>query len=148
MPLNALDIPAVSLHDPLLPVAGPVPNAHGGVIAAAHELGVARAEAQGVYRLAGVAVEALYRGDARAPVLDVAAGVARQEVILVVRPRHATEGLVVRGHYQLEGEIYAVPQRELPLLVAGEQSPPARGPAQAPIIGNGTSLADNGMWKE
>ena len=109
MPLNALDIPAVSLHDPLLPMTRPIPYPHGRIVTAANEFRIARAEAQRVYRLSGVTVEALNGGDGRTPILDVAPGIGRQQVILIVRPRHGAEGLIVCGHYQFEGEVDSVP---------------------------------------
>lgn len=112
----------------------PIPNSHRGIVAAADEFGIAGTEAQPVYRLTAMTVQALDGGDARTPVLDVPARVGRQQVVLVVRPGHGAEGGVVRRHYELEAEVDAVPQGEFSLLVPGEESPSAGSPAQAPSI--------------
>mmetsp|Transcript_27964 Transcript_27964/g.80810 ORF Transcript_27964/g.80810 Transcript_27964/m.80810 type:complete len:413 (-) Transcript_27964:108-1346(-) len=130
MPRHGLDIPPVSLQHPFLGSGGPVPNTDGGIVAARRELGIGRAEGEAVNRLTIVRVEGLDGGDAGTPVLDVAAGVAGEEVVVVVRPRHAPEGVVVGRHDELEGEVDAVPQGELPLLVAREEAAAPRRPRE------------------
>mmetsp|Transcript_19939 Transcript_19939/g.46841 ORF Transcript_19939/g.46841 Transcript_19939/m.46841 type:complete len:204 (-) Transcript_19939:469-1080(-) len=118
VPLDGLDVPAVSLERPLLPMSRPVPYPHCRVVTAAHKLCIVRTKAQCVHRVAVVAIYRLDRRDARAPVLYVSACVTRQKVVLVVRPGHRAEGRVVRRHDELEGEVHAVPKRELPLLIS------------------------------
>jgi hypothetical protein len=130
MPRHGLHVPAMPLQNPLLGPGGPIPNADGGVVTTRRELGVSWTECQTMDRLPVVRVEGLDGSDAGTPVLDVAAGVAGEEVVVVVRPRHAPEGVVVGRHDELEGEVDAIPQRELALLVAREEAPAARRPRE------------------
>mmetsp|Transcript_4146 Transcript_4146/g.10528 ORF Transcript_4146/g.10528 Transcript_4146/m.10528 type:complete len:261 (-) Transcript_4146:95-877(-) len=129
MPLHAFHVPSVTLQYPLLPVSSPVPNPHGSIVTAANKLRISRTETQRVYGLTVVAVQTLNGSDAWAPVFDVAPRIARQQVILVVRPRHASEGLVMGRHDELEGKVDAIPEREFSLLISREETSSPRGPA-------------------
>jgi len=109
---------------------GPVPDPYSGVVAATGKFGVGGRKGESVNGLLVVRIEGLDRRNAGTPVLDVAARVARQQVIVVVRPGHAAKRSVVRRQYHFKTKVDAVPQSEFAFGVARQQAATARRPTQ------------------
>ena len=96
------------------------PDPHSGIITTAYELGIRRAEADGMNRLSLMTINGLDGGNTRRPILDISRGITCQEIVLVMRPGHTPKTRLMGRHDELKAEIDSIPQREFSLLVSGQ----------------------------
>lgn len=78
-----------------------------------------------------VTIQRLDGCDTGRPILDVPTGIGREQVIAIVRPRHAAKGRVVGTHDEFKAEINAIPKRKFSFLIAREQSTAPGRPTDA-----------------
>lgn len=121
MPVDALDIRAMTLQFALLLASNKIKYSHRSIVRARRELGVGRREAQTSDRLR-MALEHFHVVHICLPVLDVALVVARDHPLLVSTPDHGSHGTIVSLENGLEVECETVPQGELARTGARHQT--------------------------
>ena len=105
VPVHRLDIPSMAFQNPLFGMRGPVPDADGGVIPATDKFGIRGRKGKRVNGLISVRIDGLYWRDAGRPVFNVAAGIAREEIISIVRPGHGAKRSLVSTHDEFETKV-------------------------------------------
>lgn len=129
MPIDALDVGAVSPQNPLLETSVKVPNADGSIVRARRELCVRRAPAHLTNGLF-VSLEHFHIVHVRLPIFDESVMISRNHPRVVVIPNHVTNSGIVSLQNGLEVEGESIPESEFSAGGAGHESASIRRPGE------------------